>query len=406
MKAIDRDTILRLAGHGRWPSVSIFLPTDHLGIRTDADRIRLRNLIKDAHDRLVADGERAGDIDALLAGAIQVAADGSLWGGGPNGVAIFSDAEGTETFWLDADPPEVMVVGDRFYLRPLYGAMADDTRVWALAIDSNKTRLFRLDRTDIEEVPLPEGTPVSMAEDMQYDQGDESLQYHTVPGATPEGVSPGSNAAMFHGHGGSKDVDKMQRQRFMQELSRGVVKGIGAESADPLVLLGVDYLVQDFREVSAYSHVAKEQVLGATDYLSPADVHRAVLVAIGPRLEAKRAVDLEEYQEFAASMRASDDPAEIVAAAASGRVKTLLMDDSAGPWGWFDRTTFETTHLCELEPRYLRDTAETPTDPDLFDCGWDLVDLAAAETLKHGGKVRAYRGELSPIKGAAAVFRY
>ena len=406
MNAIDRDTILRLSTHGRWPSVSIYLPVDHLGIRTDADRIRLRNLVRDARDRLEADGERAGDIDALLAGAVDVAGNEPLWGGGPNGLAVFADEAGTETFWLDADPPELMVVGDRFYLRPLYGALANDTRVWALAIDLNKTHLFRLDRMSIEEIDLPAGTPTSLAEDMQYDQGEESLQYHTVPGATPEGVSPGSNAAMYHGHGGSKDVDHMQRQRFMQELSRGVVKVIGAESADPLVLLGVDYLVEDFRAVSAYAHVAKEQVVGATDYLSPADVHRAVLVAIGPRLEAKRAVDLEEYQQFATSSRASDDAAEIVAAAAAGRVKTLLMDDSSGPWGWFDRETFDVTHLCPIEPRYLRDTSAAPSNPDLFDCGWDLIDLAAAETLKHGGKVRAYRGEASPIQGAAAVFRY
>ena len=129
-------------------------------------------------------------------------------------------------------------------------------------------------------------------------------------------------------------------------------------------------------------------------------------MAIGPRLEAGRTADLEEYREFATSSRASDDAAEILAAAASGRVKTLLMDDSAGPWGWFDRTTFDVTHLCQLEPRYLRDTAEAPSNPDMFDCGWDLIDLAATETLRHGGKVRAYRGESSPIKGAAAVFRY
>jgi hypothetical protein len=405
MNAIDRDTILRLSGRAQWPSVSIFLPTDHLGIRTDADRIRLRNLVRDAHERLMVDGVRGGEADALLAGALDVAGNEPLWAGGPNGLAIFADAAGTETFWLDADPPELMVVGDRFYLRPLYDALTDDTRVWALAIDSNHPRLFRLDRMDVEEVSLPLGTVLSMAEDTKYDNREESLQYHTNPAPASQG-GHGAATAMFHGHGGSKDVDKMQRQRFMQELSRGVVEVIGAESADPLVLLGVDYLVEDFRATGAYSHIAPEQVTGATDYLSPADIHRAVLVAIGPRLEAAQAIDLAEYEELASTVRASNDPAEIVAAAATGRVKTLLMDDSSGPWGWFDRETFDVTHLCPVEPRYLRDTAAAPSNPDLFECGWDLIDLAAAETLRHGGKVRAYRGEMSPVKGAVAVFRY
>jgi hypothetical protein len=42
----------------------------------------------------------------------------------------------------------------------------------------------------------------------------------------------------------------------------------------------------------------------------------------------------------------------------------------------------------------------------MFECGWDLIDLAAAETLSHGGSVLAYRGEASPVFGAVAVFRY
>jgi hypothetical protein len=405
MNAIDRETILSLAGRASWPSVSIFLPVDHLGIRTDADRIRLRNMVRDAHDRLVADDVRGAEADALLAAALDVAANDALWGGGPNGLAIFADAAGSEVFWLDADPPESVVVGDRFYLRPLYGAMADDTRVWALAIDSNRTRLFRLDRVNVEEVALPEGTPVSMAEDTLYDLREESLQFHTMPAPASQGAH-GQSTAMFHGHGGSKDVDKMQRQRFMQELSRGVVEVIGAQSSDPLVLLGVGYLVDDFRAVSSYANVAREQVLGATDHLSPADVHRAVLVALGARLKTAKGAPIDEYHALEGVGHASADAATILAAAATGRVKTLIMDDSSGPWGWFDRETFDVTNLCPIEPRYLRDTMPAPSERDTFECGWDLIDLAAAETLRHGGSVRAYRGGSSPVQGAVAVFRY
>lgn len=406
MDTIDRDTILRLAGRSEWPSVSIFLPTDHLGIHTDADRIRLRNLVRDAHDLLVADGIRSADAETLLAGGLAMAADEPLWAGGPSGLAVFASSEGVETFWIDTVLPEQVVVGDRFYLRPLYGALPDGTKAWALAIDSNHTRLFHLDRSTIEEVALPAGTPLSMADDMQYDLHEESLQYHTVPGATPQGVSPGSNAAMYHGHGGSKDVDKMQRERFMHELSRGVVATIGAQSAEPLVLLGVDYLVEDFRATSAYAHISPEQVIGATDYLSPADVQRAAVAALEPRMQAATRADVDEYESVAGTGHASADVSEIVAAAAAGRVKTLLMDDSSGPWGWFDRTTFTVTHLCPLQPRYHRDHTQAPDGADVFECGWDLIDLAAAETLRHGGRVRAFSGLRSPIEGAAAVFRY
>jgi hypothetical protein len=405
MDTIDRDTILTLAARADWPSVSILMPTDPVGIHTDADRIRFRNLVRDAHDLLVGDGVRGPDADELLSEAIDLADHGPLLAGGPSGLALFAAGD-TRVFWLDQPLPETVIVGDRFYLRPLYGALADDTRAWALAIDSNHTRLFRLDRSAIEEVALPEGTPLSMADDMRFDLHEESLQYHTVPGATPQGVSPGSNAAMYHGHGGSKDVDKMQHERFMQELSRGVVETIGAQSADPLVLLGVDYLVEDFRTLGTYAHVASEQVIGATDYLSPADVQRKVLTALAPRVEAAAHADVEEYRALAGTGRSSSSVEEILVAAATGRVKTLLMDESQGPWGYFDRDALSVTRVCRAKPRWLRDTTPVADTTDVLECGWDLVDLAAAETLLHGGTVRAFDGEGSPVSGAVAVFRY
>jgi hypothetical protein len=335
---------------------------------------------------------------------LDIAANDAVWAGGPSGVAILVTPEGAEALWVDVSMPELAVVGDRFYLRPLFAAYVGEGRFWALAIDSNKTRLFHLDRASIDEVELPEGTPVSLA-DENFDDREEQLQYHTMPGATAEGVQ-GDAAAMFHGHGGQKDTDKVQRQRFMVDLSRGVIERIGAGSAEPLVLLGVDYLIEEFKAASAYSHITSERIDGATDYLSAADVQRKALAALLPRLESAAKADVDEYRALTGTGKTSSDAAEILAAAAGGRVKTLIMDDSSGPWGWFDRATFDVTHLCAIEPRYLRDTAGTPSDPDMFDCGWDLTDLAAAETVRHGGTVRAFRGEQAPITGAAAVFRY
>lgn len=405
MNAVDRDTLLRLAGRAEWPSVSVYLPLDKLGIHTDADRIRLRNLVKQATERLVADGMRESAADAMMASITDLVTTPAPWAGGPSGLVLLVTPDATEQLWVDVTMPELVVVGDRFYLRPLYAAYRGEKKAWALAIDSNKTRLFHLDPASIEEVALPKGTPTSLAEEAKYDLHEESLQYHTVPGATPEGAH-GVNAAMFHGHGAEQDFDKVARGQFMLQLSRGVVERIGAESAEPLVLLGVDNMIDEFRANSDYAHIAPEKVVGATDYLSPADVLREVLAVLAPRVEAAGAADVDEYRELAGTGKSSSDPSEIVAAAATGRVKTLIMDDSSGPWGYFDRTNFDVTRLCKVEPRFLRDTMDAPGDTDIYDCGWDLIDLAAAETVRHGGTVRAYRGEASPIQGAAAVFRY
>ena len=405
MNTIDRDTLFRLADRAAWPSASLYLPVDHTGIHTDADRIRLRNLAKKAYERLGADGLRETEAEAMVGGAMALGSDDSAWTGGPSGLALFVTPEGTETLWLDVTMPELVVVGDRFYLRPIYPAYAGERKAWALALDSNKTRLFHFDPTSIEEVALPKGTQVSLTADLDDNQHEESLQFHTIPGATPEGAQ-GVNSAMFNGHGGEKDFDKVERGQFLLQLANGVLEVIGAESAEPLVLLGVSNMIDEFRAASHYTHIAGEAVHGATDQLSPADVQRRALAVLMPAMQAEADAALEEYRKLAGTGKTSSDAAEIVAAAASGRVKTLIMDDSSGPWGWFDRKTFEVTHLCELEPRFLRDTMDSVEEHDMFECGWDLIDLAAAETLRHNGTVLAYRGEASPVFGAVAVFRY
>lgn len=406
MDALDRNLLLSLAGHAIWPSVSIYLPADHTGTHTDADRLRLRNLVKQARERLLADEVPQAETDSLLTGAVDLANDGSAWPGGPHGVAYFADAAGTQGLWLGQSMPELCVVGDRFYLRPLYSALHDEGPVWALALDIKHTRLYRLDRVNIEEVELPAGTPISLEDETQYDSREESLQYHAVPGTGNGGVTTSTGAAMYHGHGGAKDYDKIARERFVSDLDRGVVERIGAQSTDLLVPIGVDYLLDDYSATSAYAHLGPERVEGSPARLSPAEVQKAVLAVLAPRYAQARQADVDEYQAHAGTGHTSSDAAEIVAAAAAGRVKTLIMDDSSGPWGWFDRETFEVTRLCATEPRYLRDTMDVPSNPDLFDCGWDLIDLAAAETLKHGGAVRAFRGEHAPVQVAVAVFRY
>jgi hypothetical protein len=406
MDTIDRDTVVTLAGRTGWPLVSIYAPTHRLRIQTEPDRILLRNLVKQACEGLVQGGMRDSEADAMVADVLAFAADDGEWVGGFDGLAIFVDATSTQILRLDTTVPAIAIAGDRFYLRPLFRAYRGSERFWALAIDLNKTRLFKGDSSGIEEVELPKETPVALFDETKFDvANDDQLQYHTVPGATPEGAQ-GETTAIFHGHGGEKDVSKVQRQQFMSDVDRGVTKTIGAECTDPLVLLGVDYLISDYHQVNSYAHLAQMQVLGATDYLEPKEVQAKVLEALAPQFSAAVQADVDELRALAGTAHTSEDAATILEAAAAGRVKTLFYGDGAGPYGWFDRTNFDVTHLCPMEPAVLREDVTQATGFDTMECGWDLVDLAAAETLLHRGSVHAFTGEDAPVGSVAAVFRY
>jgi hypothetical protein len=315
-------------------------------------------------------------------------------------MAIFVDAEETRVYRVDTTLPEQVVVGSRFYLRPLALAYRGNESFFALAFDRARARLFSGDRSGITEVPL-DPAATSFAEATKYDEREESLQFTTH--ASPESIT-GSGAAIgqFHGHGG-ENVDKNELARFAAGVDKVVLAAIGPENTVPLVLLGVDYQLAAYRTVNTYHNLVAEQSIGATDELTDKAVHAKALEALSTRFADAVDDDLTELREKPSAL-VSSDPAEIVSAAASGRVKTLFFDSATGPYGLFDRELFAVSSVCSAAPRYLRESADSESAD--AECGWDLVDLAAAETVLHGGAIHAFAGENAPVEGVAAVLRY
>ncbi len=400
MDTISRETLTSLARHSSWPSVSLYATMHRVVAEKAEDRIRLKNLLSSAATRLVADGIRAPEADALLAKTTALLTDTDFWRDSADGLAIFSDSDATTIYRVDTALPEEVVVGDRFHIRPLVLAYHGDERFFALAFDLNATRLFSGDRTSIRELPIT-NAPTSLAESSKYDSREESLQYTTH--SSPESVNAsGQTIGMFHGHGG-ENVDKTELAQFASKLDRAVTRIIGAENTTPLLLLGVGNELSEYRAVNTYPGIATAQVFGATDELTEVAIHRLVLNALAPRFSAMTDADLTELREKPSSL-VSDDPSEIVSAAASGRVKTLFFDEALGPFGHLDRQLLQVSQFAAASPRYLRDSAESEVGPEMM--GWDLVDLALAETILHGGEVHAFIGEDAPVKGVAAVLRY
>lgn len=400
MDTIDLDTLTTLAKRRGFPSVSLYLPTHRTGPEKDQDRIRLKNLVKSAREGLVADGMRDPDADELLGQASNLLDDTALWREMGDGLAIFAEPGTTRVLRVDTALPEQFVVGGRYYLRPLALAYHGDQSFFALALDRNRARLFTGDRAAIEELPLDPAV-ASFAEATKYDDREESLQYSTF--ASPQSTARAGGAiGMFHGHGG-ENVDKDEVQRFAAGLEKAVTSQIGLENTTPLVLLGVDYQLTAYRAANTYPALATAQVEGATDELTDRAIHAEALEALAPRFASAANRDLTELSEKPGSL-VSSDPAEIVSAAATGRVKTLFFDEAAGPYGLFDRELFAVSSVCSAAPRYLRETADTEIAN--AECGWDLVDLALAETVLHGGAIHAFDGETAPVSGVAAVLRY
>jgi hypothetical protein len=348
---------------------------------------------------------RQPDADALCAPVSALLEDGSFWRESAEGLALFVSSGVSHIMRLERPVPEQVVVGERFYLRPLLAARRSERDFFALAIDRNGSRLFKGDSTTIEEIELV-GVPSSLADELRYDEAQEAIQYSSVP--TPASAAGGGRAsgAIFHGHGGEKDTDKSNLERYLRKVEAGVASRVRDLPEAPLVLLGVEYSLATYRSLNSAPSLSDVQITGATDELPAHEVHGKVIDVLEPHFDTIATARLSILEDAEGSALVSHDPTVIVAAATEGRVRMLFFDDGVGPFGTFDRQRHEVDSVCADAPRLLRESADPAGGAAEDECGWDLVDLAAAETLLHGGDVFAFTGEDSPVRGAAALFRY
>jgi hypothetical protein len=141
--------------------ISLFMPTHRGGPDVQQDPIRLRNLLRDAEDQLLAQELRQPDVDALLAPARRLLDEPGFWHEQSDGLAVFVGASSFHHFSVPLDLSELVIVGEAFYLKPLLPLLTGDGRFYVLALSQNAVRLLQGTRHSVELIDLP-GVPLSM----------------------------------------------------------------------------------------------------------------------------------------------------------------------------------------------------------------------------------------------------
>jgi hypothetical protein len=196
---------------------------------------------------------------------------------------------------------------------------------------------------------------------------------------------------MFHGHGVGIDDKKDEILRYFRDVDRGLA-AILPDHEVPLVLAGVDYLLPIFREATSYGWVMAEAVSGNPDALQPEELHAKALPIIKSELERGRREAFRRYRELAGKGYTAAGARAVVPAAAYGRVETLFVALDEKCPGAFDK---ENNRVIVPQG-------------DAAPAAGDLLEVAAAETIKHGGRVYAVQMDQMPEAhaSAAAVLRY
>jgi hypothetical protein len=383
MDALALDDLKSLTSVTGPALVSIYLPTAPFGPSSQTENAaRLKGQLKSAEEQLHGHGLRGSQIDSLLEPARRLADDRPFWLRATEGLAVLL-GDGMRTYRLPAAPSEVVVVGDRFYTKPLLALMGGQQHAYLLALSQKRVRLFRMTQAGIDEVDLA-GAPASLAEALKWDNYEkQSLQFHTGTSGAPGG---GRRPAVFHGSAEPDPKDEITR------YFRGIDKALGellATDDAPLVLAAVDYLVPLYREVSSVGSLATETVTGNPDALGDADLHEHAWRIVEGVFEKERRAVADRIDDLWATPKTTADPETLVTSALQGRVDTLFVALDRQVWGTVGENDAVEIHA-----------GPAPGNED-------LLDLVALETLLAGGTTYALPAEQMPRDvPAVALLRY
>ena len=383
MKIFTREELRTLTAAAQAPCVSIYMPTHRLPTENQQDRTRLKNLIRQAQESLPAYGLRPAEVESLLEPATKLLEAIPFWKDKRDGLALFISPGRFRLYQLPTAFESLVVVADRFHLKPLLAFLGGD-EFFVLALSQNSVRLFEGSRMGLSAIDDLEGVPKSLADALKYDELIKQQQFRTGIGV---GGARGERAATFHGQSADDAKDKILR--YFRQIDQGLQDFLREEQA-PLVLAGVEYLLPIYKEANTYQHLLGEGITGNPEGVSPDDLHRQAWVLVEPHFRQEQEKAAARFRQLAGTGKTSQDPREIVPAAYHGRIECLFVAVGIQQWGDYDPSADQ----VELHPE---------AQPGSF----DLLDLAATQTLLHGGAVFAVDPAEVPGKALlAATLRY
>jgi hypothetical protein len=383
MDRITREELKELSVHTGKPCVSLFMPAFRAGRDTEQNPIRFKNLVKEAENRLSASGIRPAEIQDLLKTARSLVDDPLFWQRQGDGLAVFLTEGLTKMYRLPVAFHESAVTGRRFHLTPLLPYFAGEGRFYILSLSRSKIRLLEGSRYSVDEIDVESVFP-SLSDTFRFEGFEKQLHFHTVSSAG----SPGAKSVLFQGRDPA-DEEKARLVKWFRKIDEelpGALRG----NRPPLILAGVEYLLYLYREANSYPFLLDDGITGNADELRPEELHEKAFPIAARAFSAETDRALARYAGLAGTGNASSNVEIILEGACHGRVDVLFVDGDARMEGCYDteKNRILTSEACGAEEE-------------------DLLNLAAIQTILHGGTVYGVKsGDMPSGEPAGAIFRF
>jgi hypothetical protein len=348
--------------------VSIYLPTTPVTRKTTGDRIELKNFAKEAATRLEESGASRRDIVSLSEQLADLVEDADFWRFQARSLAIFATPDNAKTFRVPNALEPVLVVSDRFHLKPLLRAVTFPNVAYVLALAEGSVRLVQV-FADLPAVAVKvHGMPKSAS---------SAAGRATINDRSPRG--------RLHGSEGQKVL----LRQFARKVDRALRELLSGGNI-PLILAATQPLASIYRSVNTYPHLAEATIEVSPGQLTDSQLETRARIVLDGLYRDELAALGTLFANRENQGRATTDVAQAARAATFGAVAILLID------------------IDEITPGTVDDNDGMVTfsnRPD--DAGYGVVDEIASRVMRSGGRVLGVRKEDIPGgKSLAAILRH
>jgi hypothetical protein len=386
MDAICLNDVKSIISKDSGAHVSIFMPTHSRGGVDQQDPIRLRNLIRVAEEKLVANGMRAAEARVMLRPASELLTDNLFWRQQSDGLALFLDSDTFFHYRVPLGLKEEVGVGERYYIKPLVPMLNICGWYYVLAISQDDVRLLQCTATGSLRIDLGD-MPRNIEEALRLESPDRYVQYHAA--RQVGGVNMGRVSGVQTGTPTRASIMKENLPRFFDIINKHVMQILKNENA-PLVLAGVDYLHGVYQKANTYRNLLTEGIMGSPEGLTDTVLREQSWPVVKPYFDQAKKEAEAEYRKSAGTGLTAAGLEDVIPAAYHGRVRFLFLRENATAWGRFDPDS---------------DAVSVNSQPEAADD--DLIDLAVFQTLSHAGTIYVLEREDMPdVEPVSAILRF
>jgi hypothetical protein len=382
MDALERDYPSVLLADYEPPCLSLYQPTHRHYPDNQQDPIRFRNLVR-VMEASLRQKHAARDVRPLLAPFQALADDRAFWNHTLDGLAVLATSDLFKVYRLQRPVPELAVVADSFHTKPLLRILQSADRYQILGINRQEMRLFEGNRDAIAEIESASGVPRTVDAVVGETVGEPERKNRVYGPTAPGGTTR-------HGTDVKEEELASDTVRFFRAVDRAVLEHHSRPSGLPLLLAALPEHHHLFRAVSRNPFLAAEAIDIYPDALSLDALRERAWQLVQPYYLKRLGGLIERFHAAKANNLGSDELADIGAAAAAGRIATLLIEAERHIPGALDPVT----------------GAITPHDlghPEID----DLLDDLGERALKTGGEVVIVPAERMPTDtGIAATYRF